>query len=281
MEENNRPTAEDYIKNLENSNRISEKAIRDAIHKLGLFTGCKVLDIPCGIGNHAVWMVEENDRIEVTGADFAEEHLNYAKMLAEKKRLSSQIVFEKSNINNLEYKENSFDFVWCCDGLWPGPVEVGCLAEEPYDILSEMARITKSGGTIAVLFWSGQKLLPGYPLLESRLNSTLAANIPVTPESDPDLHYMRASLWFEKTGLKNIKTRTYAADIRGPFNNEDKEILPGLMNMFWGAAKAEVPTESWAQYRSLTDPRSGNFIFNRIDYAGFLTYTMFTGEVVK
>jgi len=67
MAENKRPTAEDYIKNLENSNRISEKATRDAIHELGLFTGCKVLDIPCGIGNHAVWMTEGNDRLEVTG----------------------------------------------------------------------------------------------------------------------------------------------------------------------------------------------------------------------
>ncbi|MBI9108517.1 MAG: class I SAM-dependent methyltransferase [Spirochaetales bacterium] len=281
MAENNRHRAEDYIKNLENSNRISEKAIRGAIHELGLFPGCSVLDIPCGIGNHSVWMAEGNDGIKITGADFAVEHLNYATKLAEEKGLSSQIVFEKSDINNLDYLENSFDFVWCSDGLWPGPVETGCLAEEPYEILAEMAGITKIGGTIALLFWSSQKLLPGYPLLESELNATLAANIPVTPETDPDLHYMRAPLWLKRIGLKNIKSRTFAADIRWSADDEDEKSVSGLLDMFWGRAHAEVSPESWSQYKSITDLNSENCIFNRPDYAGFLTYTMFTGEVVK
>ncbi|MBF9016517.1 MULTISPECIES: class I SAM-dependent methyltransferase [unclassified Oceanispirochaeta] len=281
MAEDSRPTAEEYIKSLERSNKASEKAIRAAIGELGLFPNCNVLDIPCGIGNPSQWMAEEQSTANIVGIDISEEHLLKARMLTERKKTSNSVVFLKGNINNLEFEEDTFDFIWCCDGLWPGAVEIGCLAEDPYEILSEMVRVSKDGGTIAIVFWSSQKLLPGYPLLEARLNTTLAANIPVTPQTDSDLHFMRAPLWLEKTGLKNIKSRTFAADINGPFNNERKKAMLGFLHMFWGAAETELSPEIWEQYKTITNPDSDEFIFNKEGYAGFITYTMFTGSVVK
>jgi 2-polyprenyl-3-methyl-5-hydroxy-6-metoxy-1,4-benzoquinol methylase len=60
-------TPEEYIGMLEISNRLTETAIRAAIGKLGLDSGSRVLDIPCGIGSHSFWMMEENPRAEITG----------------------------------------------------------------------------------------------------------------------------------------------------------------------------------------------------------------------
>jgi hypothetical protein len=39
---------------------------------------------------------------------------------------------------------------------------------------------------VAILFWSSQQLLPGYPLLEARLNASRAARFPYTDNTKPD-----------------------------------------------------------------------------------------------
>lgn len=273
------PSPEEYIKALDGSNKLTEKSIRSAIKELGLFNGCKVLDVPCGIGNHSLWMTEENRDIDVLGVDFAKEHLDHAKNLVDGEAGCNSLRFKQGDINNLDFKDDTFDFTWCCDGLWPGPRESGCLAKEPYDILRNMARITKSGGTIAILFCSGKKLLPGYPILESKLNATISGNRPVFQETEPDLHFMRTPLWLSKTGLTNIKSKTFVSDIQGPLEPDKKIMVNQFLNMFWGQTEPEVSCELWNQFMDITDPASKNYILNRDDYTGFITYTMFTGEV--
>lgn len=44
----------EYINSLESANRITEHGIRDAIRFLDLPENSNVLDIPSGIGNHAI-----------------------------------------------------------------------------------------------------------------------------------------------------------------------------------------------------------------------------------
>ena len=168
---------------------------------------------------------------------------------------------------------DSFDFIWCADGLWLGSIKEGFIAEEPYAIIDEMVRITKNKGTIAIVFWSSQKILPGYPLIESSLNATLTANRALYPGMEPELHFMKASSWLKKAGLQNIQSRTFASDIKNfPLN---------LASMFWGRAEQEVSPEVWGKYKKISDKDSEEYPFNNDDYTGFLTYTMFTGQVSK
>ena len=49
---------------------------------------------------------------------------------------------------------------------------VGYLKIDPILLLKELARTVKSGSVICILNWSSQMLLPGYPVLEARLNET-------------------------------------------------------------------------------------------------------------
>lgn len=270
-----------YIKALESTGSLSEPAIRSAIKTLAPFPGSKILDVPCGTGSHAQWILEMFPKVQVTGLDLAEEHVKYAqkKLAKEGHALSSKLC--TGDINKLEFDDNTFDFVWCCDGLWPGPKEMGCVAEEPYQILKNMIRVTKAGGKIAILFWSEQKLLPGYPLLEARLNATQAANVLVKPGSNPELHFMCTRAWLKKVGLTNIKTKTFAADIIPPFNDLQKEGILSLFEMFWGRAESEVSKDDWTKFKSLTNPDSNEFILKGDTYTGILTYTMFCGEVEK
>lgn len=278
MEETTIPAHEFYIQNLEGSARLNSKAIKAAIASLGLFEGATLLDVPCGLGTHARWMVEHCPSLSVTGLDLESAHLDYAHQQVGNAGLGKSISLVRGDINAMEFEDDSFDFIWCCDGLWPGPKEMGCLAEKPYEILKDMARIIKPGGTIAVLFWSSQKILPGHPFVEAALNNTSGANIPLLPDSDPTLHFMRAPLWLQKTGLTDIKVETFSADIQGPLSSDNQRDMVMLANMFWGRAQDEVEPAVWGLYQRLVSPESEEYIFGRDDYAGLLTYTMFTGK---
>jgi demethylmenaquinone methyltransferase/2-methoxy-6-polyprenyl-1,4-benzoquinol methylase len=273
--------AEKYIKALEATSSLSEPAIKKAIKALNIPEGSKILDIPCGIGNHMYWMLNENPKVHITGVDIADEHVEYARNKLVNAGKDQLCELQTGDMNRLNFENDIFDLIWCCDGLWPGPKDMGCPAEEPYDILNDMARITRPGRMIAILFWSSQRLLPGYPLIEAALNATKSANMPTQSDTNPELHMMRAKAWLQKTGLKNIQVKTFAADVQAPLNEKQKEGLITLFNMFWGRAENEVSKEVWDKYTSLASPESNEFILNNDTYAAILTYTMFTGEVNK
>lgn len=270
-----------YIRALEGTNRLTKKAIQAAIRDLNLPDNSAILDTPCGIGNHSRWLTEENPTTSVTGADFSREHIQYAIENILKGKASDVLRFETDDMNKLSYEDDTFDAVWCCDGLWPGPADIGCIAEQPDDILKDFSRITRNGGTIAILFWTGCKLLPGYPCLESALNATISSNRPFKLDTSPDLHIMRTSCWLETLGATDIQCRTYAADIQGPLEEWQKQALYELVLMLWGDAESEVSAEVWDKLNSIIDLDSEECVFNLPHYSGYIIYSMFTGINMK
>lgn len=272
-------TQETYIRLLDINNRLTEEAIRNAIRHLNCKQDEEILDIPCGISRHAIWIAEENQHLRVTGVDYSKEFIEIAAEQAEKSAATSTIAFQTGDINTITFQDNSFDRIWCCDGLYPGPKETGCLVTEPFSVLKEFQRITRPEGTVSILFWSGNKFLPGYPFVEAALNSTMQANIPMQRDTDPEMHIMRASAWLTKTGFTDIEIKTFAADIPAPESMEEKEDLIQMFNMFWEHTEEEVDSDVWKKYQSLIDPYSADFILNKPCYTGFITYTMVTGKI--
>ncbi len=233
-----------YVEALKVSNKISERAIREAIKDLGLFAGAKVLDVPCGIGNHISWMLDENDKVNITGIDIGKKQLAYAKNLVAEKDPDANCKFQENDINKLELEDNYFDFIWCCDGLWPG------------------------------------KLLSGYPHLESALNNTKTANRPFRENGNPDLHILRTPSWFKKVGLNKITVKSYAADIYN-VNPDMFAVMPLLFQMFWSQAKPEVSEEIWQKYTDIINPKSENYLLKDDCYTGLMTYTTYIATVEK
>ncbi len=268
-----------YAEVLELSNKMNEKAIRNAIKDLGLFDGAKVLDVPCGIGNHISYMLDENDKINITGIDFFKNHLDYARQLNEKKHPNANYNFQEGDINNLTLPDNSFDFIWCCDGLYPGPKEIGCLVEKPYDILKNFVRIAKNGAKIVVVFFTSKRLLSGYPLLEAALENIENPYMPFADKTDPSLHVLRTPSWFKKCGLTKVAVKSYAADLYN-MDNDVVAFLPEFCNMFWGKSKESLNPELLQLYSDITNPKSDKCIFTK-DYAGVFTYTAYIATVEK
>ncbi len=79
--------------------------------------------------------------------------------------------------------------------------------------------------------------------------------------------------------MKNVKAKTFAADIQGPFSAGDKERIVACFDMLRGSSEQEVSREVWDEYKRITAPGSDDFILDDECYAGFVTYTMFMGEV--
>jgi len=145
--------------------------------------------------------------------------------------------------------------------------------------MKELMRVVKPGGEVILLGWSSQQLLPGYPLLEARLNATCSGYIPFLKEKSPDLNFMRASHWFQTAGLEDVKAQTFIGEIQGPLTNGTRTALISLFEMLWGSPQPETSPEDWRQYQQLCKPESTNFILDIPDYYGFFTYSMFRGKL--
>ncbi|MFX1451459.1 MAG: class I SAM-dependent methyltransferase [Promethearchaeota archaeon] len=254
--------------------KFREPLIYRIIKSLNIPQGSKGLDAGCGIGSITKQLSEEiGENGYVTGLDLSKDFVSYAK----NKYKTKNVEFEEGNINALPFNDNSFDWVWSADTVWPGPKELGCPSEDPLPIIKEYHRVIKPGGSIFLLFWSSQKLLPGYPILEAVLNNTSSATAPFTKTMNPNNHVLNASSWLEQSGFKNINVKTYLEDIAAPLSENDKKALKFLFQMFWGGAEAEIGKNDWKTFERIRDPSSSDYILNNKYYYGFYTYTLFNG----
>ncbi|MFC1547798.1 class I SAM-dependent methyltransferase [Candidatus Neomarinimicrobiota bacterium] len=252
---------------------LREPVIRRAIQALQLPVGSKGLDAGCGIGSHTFLLAEAvAPSGRVTGLDLSPNLLAQAYEIAKSSNLSAQVTFKKGDINHLPFEENTFDWIWSvdCAGYAPG---------NPVSLLEELARVVKPGGILAILAWSYQQLLPGYPLLEARLNTTAAGLAPFKKGTTPETHFMRAPGWFHKVGLRETLGQTFVGDVQVPMSDTIRDALVSLFEMRWGGAERELSRKDRVEYQRLCQPASPDFILNLPDYYAFFTYTLFHGKV--
>jgi ubiquinone/menaquinone biosynthesis C-methylase UbiE len=253
---------------------LSEPAIRAAIDALQLPSGSRGLDAGCGIGTHTLWLAEATSPGgHVTGVDISRQTLARAEKAASKTEFARQVSFQYGDLRALPFGDHAFDWAWCADTLWP------VADTEPLPLVQELVRVVRPGGHIAVLFWSSQKLLPGYPLLEAALNATRGANFPYTKDTKPEWHILRALGWLQAAGVENARVRTFVADAHAPLKGTIRTALAASFQMLWANAQSEMSAEDWSAFRRLCQPQSADFILNRPDYYAFVTYSLFHGRV--
>jgi ubiquinone/menaquinone biosynthesis C-methylase UbiE len=264
-----------YAHQLFLSNFLREPALRSAILTLQLPAGSHGLDAGCGIGLHTVLLAKAvGPTGHVTGLDLSTPFLTLAKEQATKSELSAQISFQEGDLSNLPFDDDTFDWAWSVDTVYPGLLD-------PLAVVKELARVVKPGGIVAILFWSAQKLLPGYPLLEATLDAAFAETAPYTRGIRPTLHFLRALGWLRNAGLEELTAHTFAADIHSPLSDPVRSALTMTFRMFWGAVRAKVTPEDWAEFERLCQPESKDFILDQPDYYAFLTYSLFSGRTAR
>jgi len=263
-----------YLQSLIVTNPLQEPVMRRVVSALDLQPGSQGLDVGCGIGLQAIMLAEAVGAAgHVTGVDLSLEFLDCASSIAEKAGISEQVSFQEGDMNNLQFDDDAFDWVWSmnCAGYAPG---------EPLPLLKELARVVKPGGSVIILARSSQQLLPRYPVLEAHLNATSAGIAPFAEGMVPELHFSRMAGWFRKAGMEGVTARTFAGDVFAPLSGEIRSALIALIKMRWVGVEAELSEEDWAEYRRLCLAESPEFILDLPDYYAFITYSMFRGRVV-
>jgi len=147
--------------------------------------------------------------------------------------------------------------------------------------LKEIVRVVRPEGRVAILAWTSQQLLPGYPLLEAQLNATCSAYAPLLRDQRPASHFMRALRSFSEAGLTEARPQTFVGDVQAPLSKECRIALTSLFEMLWGVASPEATEAERMEYQRLCHPDSSDFILHLPEYYAFFTYTLFSGKVSK
>jgi demethylmenaquinone methyltransferase/2-methoxy-6-polyprenyl-1,4-benzoquinol methylase len=198
--------------------------------------------------------------------------LVFARKIVEESGLSEQVSFQEGDVRELPFDDDSFDWAWSANCVGYAPFE-------PLPLVKELARVVKLGGMVAILAWSSQMLLPGYPLLEAHLNATTAGSAPFFKGKQPELHFLRALGWFREADLENPTAQTVAGQAYAPLTDDLRRALTALFEMRWPGAETELVKDDLAEYRRLCLPDSPDFIVDHPDYYAFFTYSMFYGKV--
>jgi ubiquinone/menaquinone biosynthesis C-methylase UbiE len=261
------------VQNLLEANPLREPTLRTVIQTLRLPAGSRGIDAGCGIGLQTLLLAEAVGAAgHITGLDILPELLAYGENIVAETGLSERISFRAGDMSCLPFPDDCFDWAWSADC-------VGYPAGELTPLLQELRRVVRPGGDVILLGWSSQQLLPGYPLLEARLNATCSAYIPFLKKEHPEANFMRALGHFQSLGLEEIQARTFVADLQAPLSRGQRTALISLFGMLWGERQPEVSAEDWAAYERLCKPDSLDLILNLPDYYAFFTYSMFRGRV--
>ena len=252
---------------------LREPVVHSAIQELQFPAGTRGLDVGCGIGSHTLLLAEAvMPAGHVTGLDLSPEQLAYARGAAKESELSKHVSFREGDMNNLPFDDDTYDWVWSMDCVGYAPVE-------PLPLIRELVRVVKPGGNIAILAWSSQQLLPGFPALEARINSTSAGIAPFVKGKSPEKHFLRALGWFRDAGLEDLTAQTFVGAVHAPLRDGVRAELLSLFRMRWPGMQSELTQDDWAEYQRLCQPESPDFILNLPDYFAFFTYSLFSGTV--
>ncbi len=268
-----------YIQRLAEANPLREPVLRSAIAALRLPPGSHGLDAGCGIGLQALLLAEAvGAGGQITGVDILPDLLTYAATLVSRAGLAERIRFQQSDISQLPFADDHFDWVWSADC-------VGYPAGDLLPVLRELLRVVKPGGSIILLGWSAQQLLPGYPLLEAWLNANCSSYQPYLKDIPPEQHFLRAPQAFHAAGLVNIEAQTFAGTVQAtqaaPLAAPQRTALKALLDMLWqhpAGAAGDTPA-AWRDYLRLSNPDSPDFILDQPGYYAFFTCSLFRGTV--
>lgn len=127
--------------------RSYESGAGEFISRLSLKNGQEVLDVACGTGNLAFSAATTGAR--VIGIDIAPNLIAQAKERASLEKIDA--IFEEGDAENLPYPDSGFDVVVSMFGAMFAP--------RPELVASELLRVTRDGGTIAMANWTATSFI--------------------------------------------------------------------------------------------------------------------------
>lgn len=113
----------------------------DKLSSHGFATG-RILDVGCGFGGTAIVLAKEFPKAQVFGIDLSEPLLQMARQSVEAEGLGERVKFEKGDVHQIPYDDDSFEVVLNINMLH--------LVDNPIKMLDEMERVLVSDGSLFV-----------------------------------------------------------------------------------------------------------------------------------
>jgi demethylmenaquinone methyltransferase/2-methoxy-6-polyprenyl-1,4-benzoquinol methylase len=254
------------------SDPLQRPLLRRVVETIGLPPGSHGLDAGCGVGLQLPLFAEAvGPRGRLTGLDIHPEFLEEARRNVDRWGLAGRVSLVQGDVYRLPFREGEFDWIWSAS--------CACYAMvHPMELLNGLRRILKPGGSLLIVVWTAEQLLPGYPRLEALLHATTPGLAPFKAGTSPENHFLRLAGWMRRAGFREVTARPFTEGVCAPFAEPIRMALVSLLEMRWSGAEEELTSTDRRLYRSLTDPSSPDFILNIPDYYGFYTYTLFRGK---
>ena len=255
-------------------NSLKEPVMGSAVEALAPQPGSQGLDAGCGIGLESMLLARAvGPAGHVTGLDLSPAFLAHAEELVADAGLSERVSFREGDVRNLPFEDDVFDWAWSVDLVGYAPLE-------PLPLVQELARVVRPSGSVAILAWSSERLLPGLPLLEAHLAATSSGMAPFAVGREPSSHFLRALGWFRSAGLRDCRVHTFAGGAHAPLTADQRAALAALFEMRWPGVESELSPEDREEYQRLCLAESPDFMLDHPDYYAFFTYSMFQGRVI-
>jgi SAM-dependent methyltransferase len=195
---------------------------------LGIKPGMRMLDLGCGDGTTALPAAQLG--AEVTGVDIAANLVAAGNARAERAGLSN-LHFQQGDASDLgELEDASFDLVLSVFGAMFAP--------KPYDVASEMVRVTKPGGRIVMANW-----IPGDPTLVAQILRISSAYSPPPPAG-----FVSPMTWGDEDEVAERFGAAGIARERISFSRDP-----------WTFEQSEPPAELLALFRTYYGPTMNAF----------------------
>lgn len=170
--------------------RSIEEGGREFVERLDLKPGMKVLDVACGTGNLALPAARIG--VDVTGVDIAPNLIEQAIAKATTEGLKAK--FDVGDAEDMPFEDGEFDVVMTMFGAMFAP--------RPEVTASELKRVCKSGGLIAMANWTPEAFT-------GAMFKTNAKHVPPPSGMSPPLQWGMEDLVRERfaDGISNLEMR--------------------------------------------------------------------------
>jgi demethylmenaquinone methyltransferase/2-methoxy-6-polyprenyl-1,4-benzoquinol methylase len=227
-------------------------------------TGSCGLDVGCGVGLFALWLVEAiGPEARVVGIEPSAERVEAARALVGHGSVGSRLEFREGNATKIEAADATLDWVWCGDVLHH--------VQETGRALGEFARVVRPGGRIVVK--ESQLLpglfLPGHPALERRLRQ---AEMEWSRHEGGEFSFeerrQRTLASLRECGLALESFRTYLLERRTPLPEAAREYIQRVVfDRNWGPRLRDLLAPAdWEQRSALCDADSPALVLDGPEY---------------
>ena len=232
--------------------------------EVGIESGWRVLDAGCGVGSHLPLLAERVGKSgRLAALDLAPGNVVLVEERVAGWNLPCPVEARVGQVGALPYPDDAFDAVWCANtAQYFGDEELPAM-------LSELCRVTRPGGLVAVkdVDMNLMRLFPADPFLISHLCEVSVRAERATAESRGSLRGRELRRWLERSGLTEVWQRTTIIERWAPLRPVERQFFGDWLSYLAALAEERgVPEADLATWRGLRDPAASGGLLDRPDF---------------